>query len=107
MTQLGAEVARIEVLLGPAVCGACYEVPAAMQAEVAAALPGSAVRTRTGTAGLDIRAGLYRQLVALGVAKVGGDPRCTREDRALYSHRRDGRTGRLAAITWLDRGSGR
>jgi YfiH family protein len=107
MTELGAEVARIEVLLGPAVCGACYEVPAAMQAEVDAALPGSAVRTRTGTAGLDIRAGLYHQLVALGVAKVGGDPRCTREDRNLYSHRRDGRTGRLAAITWLDLGSGR
>ena len=107
MTELGAEVARIEVLLGPAVCGACYEVPAAMQAEVDAALPGSAVRTRTGTAGLDIRAGLYHQLVALGVAKVGGDPRCTRESRDLYSHRRDGRTGRLAAITWLDGGSAR
>jgi YfiH family protein len=107
MAELGAEVSRIEVLLGPAVCGACYEVPAAMQAEVDAALPGSAVRTRTGTAGLDIRAGLYHQLVALGVAKVGGDPRCTREDRTLYSHRRDGRTGRLAAITWLDAGSAR
>jgi len=107
MTELGAEVPRIEVLLGPAVCGACYEVPAAMQAEVDAALPGSAVRTRTGTAGLDIRAGLYHQLVALGVGKVGGDPRCTREDRTLFSHRRDGRTGRLAAITWLDPGSPR
>ncbi|MGI5129368.1 peptidoglycan editing factor PgeF [Pseudonocardia sp. CA-107938] len=102
MTELGADVGRIEVLLGPAVCGACYEVPAAMQAEVDAALPGSAVRTRTGTSGLDIRAGLYHQLVALGVAKVGADPRCTREDRALFSHRRDRRTGRLAAITWLD-----
>lgn len=104
MTALGADVARIEVLLGPAICGGCYEVPAAMQAEVDAALPGSAVRTRTGTAGLDLRAGLYHQLAELGVAKVGADPRCTREDRDLYSHRRDGRTGRLAAITWLDPG---
>jgi YfiH family protein len=107
MASLGARARHVTALLGPAVCGACYEVPAAMQAEVDAALPGSAVRTRTGTAGLDIRAGLYHQLVALGVAKVGGDPRCTREDRNLYSHRRDGRTGRLAAITWLDLGSGR
>jgi polyphenol oxidase len=24
------------------------------------------------------------------------------EDKALYSYRRDGRTGRQAAITWLD-----
>src|SRR5206468_3090404 len=96
MEALGASVDAIEVLLGPAICGGCYEVPAAMQAEVDAALPGSAVRTRKGTHGLDLRAGLYHQLTALGVAKIGADPRCTAEDRDLYSHRRDKRTGRLA-----------
>ena len=69
---------------------------------VDARLPGSAVRTRKGTPGLDLRAGLYHQLVALGIGKVGADPRCTMEDKALYSYRRDGRTGRQAAITWLD-----
>ena len=90
------------MLLGPAVCGGCYEVPAAMRAQVDAALPGSAVRTRTGTPGLDLRAGLYHQLTALGVARIGGDPRCTMEDRDLFSHRRDAPTGRHAAITWLD-----
>jgi copper oxidase (laccase) domain-containing protein len=37
------------------------------------------------------------------VARVGGDPRCTVEDRDLYSHRRQPGTGRQAAITWLDR----
>jgi copper oxidase (laccase) domain-containing protein len=36
------------------------------------------------------------------VARVGGDPRCTRETPDLYSHRRDPRGGRQAAITWLD-----
>jgi polyphenol oxidase len=102
MTALGARVEAVEVLLGPAVCGACYEVPAAMRAEVDVALPGSAVRTRRGTPGLDLRAGLYHQLAALGVARIGADPRCTFEDRDLYSHRREGRTGRLAALTWLD-----
>ena len=54
--------ADCEVLLGPAVCGACYEVPAAMRDEVEAALPGSAARTRRGTPGLDLRAGLRAQL---------------------------------------------
>ena len=102
MTDLGARPAAIEVLLGPAVCGGCYEVPATMRADVDARLPGSAVRTRSGAPGLDLRAGLYHQLVALGIGRVGADPRCTVEDRALYSHRRDGRTGRQAAITWLD-----
>ncbi|MBW0117750.1 peptidoglycan editing factor PgeF [Pseudonocardia abyssalis] len=102
MVALGARVGDVEVLLGPAVCGGCYEVPAAMAAEVDAALPGSAVRTRTGTAGLDLRAGLHHQLTALGVARIGGDPRCTMETRDLFSHRRDAPTGRQAAITWLD-----
>lgn len=101
MEDLGAHRGDIDVLIGPAVCGACYEVPAAMQAQVELRLPGSAVRTRRRTAGLDLRAGLYRQLVELGIGRVGADPRCTVEDRALYSHRRDGRTGRQAAITWL------
>lgn len=102
MSALGADPGSCEVLLGPAVCGACYEVPAAMRAQVDGALPGSATRTRAGTPGIDLRAGLRRQLVGLGVPRVGIDPRCTVEDPDLYSHRRDGRTGRLAALTWID-----
>ncbi|MFC4943493.1 peptidoglycan editing factor PgeF [Pseudonocardia sp. GCM10023141] len=102
MVALGGRVDSIEVLLGPAICGSCYEVPAAMRAEVDAALPGSAVATRKRTPGLDLRAGLYHQLTALGVAKIGADPRCTLESADLYSHRGNGPTGRQAAFTWLD-----
>lgn len=102
MVELGARVADIEVLLGPAVCGLCYEVPAAMRAEVAAQLPGSGAKTRQATPSIDVRAGLFRQLAELGVTKVGIDPRCTLEERALFSHRRDRRTGRHAGVTWLD-----
>ena len=101
MVEAGASVADIEVLLGPAICGRCYEVPPQMQADVEAHLPGSACRTRAGTTGLDLRAGLWEQLAALGVAKIGVDPRCTAEDLSLFSHRREGTTGRLAAIVWL------
>lgn len=103
MQRLGARIERVEALLGPAACGQCYEVPAGMQAEVAAQLPGSACRTRKGTAGLDVRAGLRRQLTDAGVARIGADPRCTVEDVTLYSYRRDGTTGRLAALTWFER----
>lgn len=102
MRRLGARTERIQVLLGPAACGRCYEVPAQMQAEVAAQLSGSACRTRRGTAGLDLRAGLWRQLVDAGVTRIGVDPRCTIEDPVLYSYRRDGITGRLAALTWFE-----
>jgi YfiH family protein len=102
MVDAGAKVDRIEVLLGPSVCGDCYEVPAAMRDDVEAHLPGSATKSRKGTPALDLRAGLWNQLAGLGVAKIGVDPRCTVEDKTLFSHRRDGRTGRLAAVTWIE-----
>ena len=102
MRQAGATTDRIEVLLGPSVCGECYEVPADMRADVERHLPGSACTTRNGTAGLDLRAGLWRQLADAGVAKIGIDPRCTVEDNSLFSHRRNGTTGRLAALTWVE-----
>jgi YfiH family protein len=102
MREAGAEVGRIEALLGPAICGDCYEVPAAMAADVEKHVPGSACKTRKGTPGLDLRAGLWRQLADLGVGKIGVDPRCTNEDKTLFSYRRDGTTGRIAGITWID-----
>ena len=102
MVEAGAKADRIEVLLGPSVCGECYEVPAAMRDDVEAHLPGSAAKSRKGTPALDLRAGVWNQLADLGVAKIGVDPRCTVEDKTLFSHRRDGRTGRLAAVTWIE-----
>lgn len=103
MREAGARIDRVEALLGPAACGQCYEVPGDMQADVEHHLPGSACKTRQGTSGLDIRAGLWEQLAAAGVAKIGVDPRCTVEARELFSHRRDGpRTGRIAAVIWAE-----
>jgi hypothetical protein len=102
MVGAGARVASIDVLLGPAICGRCYEVPPRMQAEVEAQLPGSASGTATGTTGLDLRAGLARALLAAGVGRVVADPRCTAEDPELYSYRRDGVTGRQAGVAWIE-----
>jgi polyphenol oxidase len=102
MTRLGGRPADVSVLLGPAVCGACYEVPRQMQADVARVAPAAAVRTRRGTAGLDLRAGLTELLHGAGVAEVVQDPRCTVEDPRLFSHRRDGVTGRQAGLVWLE-----
>jgi polyphenol oxidase len=102
MVELGAQVGDVSVLLGPAVSGANYEVPAAMAADVEAVLPGSRTVTAKGTPGLDLRAGIVRQLGDLGVTAVGVDPRCTVADRRLFSHRRDAPTGRLASLVWFE-----
>ncbi|GAA3840493.1 peptidoglycan editing factor PgeF [Saccharothrix violaceirubra] len=102
MEGLGAVRERIEVLLGPAVCGACYEVPFDMRADVDKHLPGSAAKTRAGKPALDLRAGIWQQLADSGVTRVGVDPRCTVEERTLFSHRRDPGTGRFAGVVWVD-----
>ena len=42
-------------------------------------------------------------IAAAGIADVGGGDLCTHADAArFYSFRRDGATGRLAALAWLD-----
>ncbi|AGT93098.1 hypothetical protein O5Y_16250 [Rhodococcus erythropolis CCM2595] len=102
MVRQGADVSRIGAFLGPAASGRQYEVPPAMRADVEKHLPGSATRTEKGTPGLDLRAGLRKQLLAAGVSGVAEDPRCTIEDRALFSHRRESLTGRQAAVIWME-----
>ena len=102
MLALGAHAEDISALLGPAVSGRNYEVPAAMADEVEAALPGSRTTTAAGTPGLDLRAGIACQLKQLGVTAIDIDPRCTVEDPTLFSHRRDAPTGRLASLVWME-----
>jgi len=102
MLGVGAHVEDISVLLGPAVSGRNYEVPESMAAEVEASLPGSRTTTSRGTPGLDLRAGIARQLRGLSITAIDIDRRCTVEDRNLFSHRRDAPTGRLASLVWME-----
>jgi YfiH family protein len=102
MLRAGAHVEDVSVLLGPAVSGRNYEVPADMANEVEATLPGSRTTTARGTPGLDLRAGIARQLTDLGITAIDIDPRCTVDDRHLFSHRRDAPTGRLASLVWME-----
>ena len=89
----------IRAWLGPSICGRCYEVPAALQAEVAAAVPATRSSTSWGTPGLDLPAGARSQLEAAGVS-VEYAGACTLETESLYSYRRDRETGRFAGLVW-------
>ncbi len=98
MRDLGAT--DIRAWIGPHVCGRCYEVPAAMRDEVAAAVPATYAETSWGTPALDLGAGVAAQLAAAGIPATLV-PGCTREDSGLHSHRRDGaRAGRGAGLVW-------
>ena len=94
--QLGGQAGRLSAHLGPAICGACYPVPAERAAQVAGVRPEAVTTAADGQPALDLRAGILARLAELGVSGtvVGG---CTAEDPQLYSHRRDGRTGRQGA----------
>jgi len=99
MRAFGAE--QIVAWLGPYVCGRCYEVPAQMRDEVAAAVPESFAETSWGTPAVDVGAGVVAQLQAEGIEVVDAS-RCTVEDDELYSYRRQGAdAGRLGGLVWV------
>ena len=98
MRELGAR--DLTAVVGPSVCGRCYEVPADLRAEAAAVVPESATVSWTGTPAIDVAAGVVAQLRANAVA-VQWVPGCTREDPRRFSYRRDGLTGRFAGVVVL------
>jgi YfiH family protein len=93
----------LTALIGPAICGRCYEVPADMQAEVVAAVPQARSVTRRETPALDLKAGVAAQLRRAGITDITVDPACTVEDARYFSHRRDGVTGRFAGVATVSR----
>jgi YfiH family protein len=103
MRELGADPSRMEAYTGPGVCGACYEVPEQMRADVAAKEPASWATTRQGTPAVDVPAGVAAQLQRAGVAlnPTVVDHACTMESERHYSYRRNGATGRFAGFVWL------
>jgi YfiH family protein len=100
MQELGARPSRVVAKVGPAICGRCYEVPAAMQEEICSVVPEARSTTSAGTPGLDLRAAVVAQLMQAGVQAIEVESWCTAERDDLYSHRRDGVTGRFAGLVW-------
>ena len=91
---------EITAIVGPSICGRCYEVSQDVFDEVSGKFPLSASQTRDGGIALDLSRALIAQLQASGVLVVD-EGRCTVEDENLYSYRRDGVTGRQVGVVWL------
>ncbi len=97
MVRAGAGPSRMHAVLGPMICGACYEVPAAAAGRRGGGGARVRLRHQVGHArALTSGPAWKRQLAAAGVPSVTGDRRCTAESPELYSYRRDGTTGRFA-----------
>jgi len=90
----------IHAILGPSICGACYEVPFEMQQDVMQEHPRAFATTRKGTPGLDLPKALIADLVSAGVS-YEASTNCTYEDQLYFSHRRQNPTGRFAGVVSL------
>ena len=98
---------RLLAYLGPAIGPNAFEVGGEVRAAFVAHDPGArscfrrlpAARKWLG----DIESLARRRLASLGVTQVFGGGRCTfSEPEHFYSYRRDGVTGRMAALIWIE-----
>lgn len=91
------DLLSVTAVIGPAICGRCYEVPAAMRADISSRHPAAFGTTKWGTPSLDLPRAVEARFGELGT-NVVRHSRCTFEDPNLFSRRMDGVTGRQAAV---------
>jgi YfiH family protein len=98
MREIGPS--KISAIIGPAICGNCYEVSEEIYQEVVEVHPDAACKTPHGTFSLDLPAALRKVLVEEGI-EVTDEFQCTFENQDYFSYRRDRTTGRQAGIISL------
>ena len=103
MRDLGAT--SISAIIGPAICGKCYEVSEEIFTEVVAIHPEAAARRSDGSFALDLpralAAVLHQEKVSITVEGISQKSICTLEDPQYFSYRRDGVTGRQIGVISL------
>ena len=106
VAAMGVQPSELAAWMGPAIGPAHFEVGeevrAAFLAHDARAEAAFAANAR-GRWLCDLYALARQRLEALGVREIKGGGWCTYADATrFYSYRRDGRTGRMAALVWRD-----
>jgi YfiH family protein len=98
---------RILAWLGAAAGPLAYEVGDEVRAAFVDADPDASsafAMTRPGHWFCDLYALARLRLASVGVTRVYGGNLCTMSDpQRFFSHRRDGRTGRMASLIWINR----
>jgi purine-nucleoside/S-methyl-5'-thioadenosine phosphorylase / adenosine deaminase len=106
VAALDCDPARLVAWLGPAIGPRAFAVGDVVRAAFLARDAGAAgafEAARDGRWLADLPALARRRLAAAGVGVVTGGEFCTHADPdRFYSYRRDGATGRMAALAWLD-----
>jgi len=102
--------ARVAVWLGPAIGPGAFQVGDEVRQAFMASDPAAAAAFEADVGGR-WRADIYRlarqRLAAAGVTRISGGGSCTYSQRdRFFSYRRDGITGRMASLIWIDGGDG-
>jgi len=105
VAAMRAPASRVRAWLGPAIGPRAYEIGDEVRDAFLARDKQAAtvfLPTRPGHWLLDLYAVARQRLEACGVRRVSGGEWCTHsEPQRFYSFRRDGVTGRMAALIWL------
>ena len=106
LAAFDCEPRELVAWLGPSIGPTAFEVGDEVRDAFLAQDAQADVAFRRGRPGrwlADLPALARRRLGAAGVMQVGGEGYCTVSEPArFYSYRRDGATGRMAALAWLD-----
>jgi polyphenol oxidase len=106
VSALGAPGKDLLAWMGPCISREHFEVGEEVREEFVKQDAGASVhfeRNARGRWQADLAGIARRRLNALGVEDIGGGSWCTFGDRErFYSHRRDGKGGRMAALIWRE-----
>lgn len=104
--RMGVSASKLMVWLGPAIGPKAFEVGDEVRQQFMAFDAQAAKAFRPGEQGrwlADIYQLARQRLARLGIEQVYGGHYCTYSDaERFYSYRRDGVTGRMASLIWLD-----
>lgn len=103
--SLGLDGEKLCAWLGPGIGQRHFEVGAEVRAAFVGGDAEAAASFQANSRGrwqCDLPALARRRLLKLGVREISGGDACTYADSTrFFSHRRDGRCGRMAALIWL------
>lgn len=106
IARMGVPAGELMVWLGPAIGAQAFEVGDEVRGAFVAHDPEAAAAFVPHGGGkwlADIYWLAGQRLLVAGVARVSGGDRCTvTEDDIFFSYRRDGVTGRMASLIWLE-----
>ena len=97
---------KLRAWLGPCIRADHYEIDATVYnatRKIFADAEECFIETRRGHWLMDLKQLVSKQLITLEVGHIYTSPYCTYSDQTrFFSHRRDGTTGRMASLIWMD-----